>query len=387
MLPAAAQDSFVRVQVPNEELGMTTPSGPGAGAGAGQSPHRVWWSWRRWAAGVAAVGLLAVAVLAERPLLGESIHSFGHLRWLSVFWAVVAEIGSMIFLALMERRILILAGHRLPVGRAIAIAYASNAVSQSLPVVGAGAATAYSYRRLVSHGAAPALAGWTLTLAGIVSNVAFVVIICIGGLVSGNTFAVIAGGAGLVLSVLVIAVAVIAVRRPAVRERVMRAAVWTLRWVQRLIRRPAGDAAGIVVDTMASLAAFRPSRRDVVRVTALAFRNWAFDLLCLAFSIKAAGAHVPWWGIVLAWAAGSGGASLNLTPGGLGVVEVALTGALVALGVPSEPALTAVLVYRAITFWLAIAIGWPIYWRLRREHELVAVPTAEAAAEEAPAEE
>jgi len=55
----------------------------------------------------------------------------------------------------------------------------------------------------------------------------------------------------------------------------------------------------------------------------------------LAFSIKAAGAHVPWWGIVLAWAAGAGGASLNLTPGGLGVVEVALTGALVAVGVPS----------------------------------------------------
>jgi hypothetical protein len=30
----------------------------------------------------------------------------------------------------------------------------------------------------VSHGAAPALAGWTLTLAGIMSNAAFVVIIC-----------------------------------------------------------------------------------------------------------------------------------------------------------------------------------------------------------------
>jgi putative heme transporter len=92
-------------------------------------------------------------------------------------------------------------------------------------------------------------------------------------------------------------------------------------------------------------------------------------VLCLAFSIKAAGAHVPWWGIVLAWAAGAGGSSLNLTPGGLGVVEAALTGALVALGVPANQALTAVLVYRAISFWLAIAIGWPIYWRLRREQQ------------------
>jgi putative heme transporter len=117
-------------------------------------------------------------------------------------------------------------------------------------------------------------------------------------------------------------------------------------------------------------------------VVGSAFRNWTFDLLCLAFSIKAAGAHVPWWGIVLAWAAASGGTSLNLTPGGLGVVEIALTGALVALGVPSTQALAAALVYRAITFWLAIVIGWPIYWRLSREHPSVAAAPAETPAKD-----
>ena len=85
---------------------------------------------------------------------------------------------------------------------------------------------------------------------------------------------------------------------------------------------------------------------------------------------------------MLAWAAGSGGASLNLTPGGLGVVEVALTGALVALGVPSTQALAAVLLYRAITFWLTIVVGWPIYWRLRREHPPIPATPAEAPAKE-----
>ncbi|HEX4093186.1 MAG TPA: YbhN family protein [Trebonia sp.] len=359
---------------------MSTPAGPGADAV--KSPHRAWWSWRRWAIGVAAVGLLTVAVLAERPLLGRSIDSFGHLRWLPLFWAVVAEIGSMISLALLERRILIMGGHRLSVGRAVSIAYASNAMAQSLPIVGSGAATAFTYRRMVSHGAEPTLAGWTLTLAGIASNIAFVVIISIGGLVSGNTFAMMAGSLGIVLSALAIAVAVIAVRRPAVRERVGRAAVWTLSRVQRAIRRPAGDAAAIVGATMADLTAFELHRRDAVHVVGSAFRNWTFDLLCLAFSIRAAGAHVPWWGIVLAWAAGSGGASLNLTPGGLGVVEVALTGALVCLGVPSGPALTAVLLYRGITFWLAIAVGWPIYWRLRRERPLAAAVPADVPAKE-----
>jgi len=87
------------------------------------------------------------------------------------------------------------------------------------------------------------------------------------------------------------------------------------------------------------------------------------------FSIRAAGVRVRWWGTILAWAAGAGGSSLNLTPGGLGVVEAALTAALVALGVPSGPALTAVLVYQFITFWLAIAIGWTAWWALRRRRE------------------
>jgi putative heme transporter len=361
---------------------MTTPP-PGSGPEAVTPPHhRAWWSWRRWAVGVAAVGLLAVAVLAERPLLGESVHSFTHLRWLPVFWALVFEALSMLSLALLERRILILAGHRLSVGRSVAMAYASNAMAQSLPIVGSGAATAFTYRRMVSHGAEPTLAGWTLTLAGTASNIAFVVILSIGGLVSGEPLAMVAGGLGLVLSALVVAVGVIAVRRASVRERVGRAAIWVLSRVQRLIHRPAGDAAGIVGATMADLTSFHLHRRDALHVTASAFRNWAFDLLCLAFSIKAAGAHVPWWGIVLAWAAGAGGASLNVTPGGLGVVEVALTGALVAVGVPSTQALTAVLVYRAITFWLAIVIGWPMYWRLSREHPLIAAAPAEAPAKE-----
>jgi putative heme transporter len=300
---------------------------------------------------VICVILLAVAVHAEEPMITESVHSFAHLRWRPLALAVAAETGSMVALGLMERRILIMGGLRLPVSRAVAIAYASNALSASLPLVGSGAAAAFSYRRLVSQGATPALAGWALTLSGIASNAAFVLIISIGAIVSAKIAGVAAGAAGILLTILAVAVAVIAIRRPPVRDRVTRAGVWTLGRVQRLIRRPAGDAAGIVTDAMTGLGAFGPNRRDVTHAAASALRNWAFDLLCLAFSIKAAGAHVPWWGIVLAWAAGTGGASLNLTPGGLGVVEAALTGALVALGVPGRQAPTAVLVYRAITFW------------------------------------
>jgi putative heme transporter len=213
-------------------------------------------------------------------------------------------------------------------------------------------------------------------LAGIVSNIAFVLIISIGAIVSGNIAAIWAGGLGALLTILLVFVAVLAMRRPGVRERITRAAIWTVGHVQRRIHRPAGDPAQIVAEAMGGLAAFRLNRRDASHVVLSAFRNWLFDLFCLILCIRAAGVHVPWWGIILVWAAGAGGASLNLTPGGLGVVEAALTGALVVLGVPGRPALTAVLLYRAISFWLAIALGWSLYWYLRRQEKLVVTVVA-----------
>jgi hypothetical protein len=329
--------------------------------------------------------LLVVALRAEWSMVRDSAHSFTRLHWGALIGAVAAEVGSMTALALMERRILVMAGVRVPPRRAIAIAYASNAMSQSLPVIGSGAATAYSYQRLVAQGAAPALAGWALSLAGVVSSAAFVVVISIGAVVSGSIAAVAAGGAGMFASVLVLVIAVLAIRRATVRQRVNVTAVWALRLCKRTVRRPAGDPAAIVADTMTGLTQFRMNRRDVTRVVYGAFRNWAFDLLCLALSIRAAGVHVPWWGIILAWAAGSGSSSLNLTPGGLGVVEAALTASLVALGIPAGPALTAVLIYRGITFWLAIAIGWPLFWWLRRQPPLAAAPGPTAASAVTPA--
>jgi hypothetical protein len=136
---------------------------------------------------VICVILLTAAVHAEEPMITESVHSFAHLRWRPLALAVAAETGSMVALGLMERRILIMGGLRLPVSRAVAIAHASNALS--------------------------ALAGWALTLSGIASNAAFVLIVSIGAIVSGNIVGVAAGAAGILLTILAVAVAVIAIRR------------------------------------------------------------------------------------------------------------------------------------------------------------------------------
>jgi uncharacterized membrane protein YbhN (UPF0104 family) len=189
-----------------------------------------------------------------------------------------------------------------------------------------------------------------MILSGVASNAVFVVIICIGAIFSGSVIGDAAGAAGIVLTILVVWLTALAMRRPAIQERLIRASVWTLTRVQRTIRRPAGDPARLVANSVSGLGSFALHRADVLRTVYSALRNWSFDLLCLAFSIKAAGVRVPWWGIVLVWAAGAGGSSISLTPGGLGVVEAALT---------------EVLIYRGITFWLAVIIGWIVYLFLR----------------------
>lgn len=58
------------------------------------------------------------------------------------------------------------------------------------------------------------------------------------------------------------------------------------------------------------------------------------------------------------------------TPGGVGVIEAGVTGALVAAGVDTTTALAGVLVYRLITYVVPIALGAVLYaaWRIRRSH-------------------
>jgi uncharacterized protein (TIRG00374 family) len=108
----------------------------------------------------------------------------------------------------------------------------------------------------------------------------------------------------------------------------------------------------------APVASLSLPRLQYAKVMALALWNWVADCLCLAFAIRAIGAQIPWQGLFLAYSAGMAAASIGLTPGGLGVVEAALSAALVAAGIKGHSALAAVLVYRLISFWLVMTIGW-----------------------------
>ena len=81
-------------------------------------------------------------------------------------------------------------------------------------------------------------------------------------------------------------------------------------------------------------------------------------------------ASIPWSGVLLAFGVAQIVASLPLIPGGIGIVEGSLAVILVAYGAHKVPALAVVLVYRLLTFWMVIIVGWisvgVIEWRVRR---------------------
>ena len=91
-------------------------------------------------------------------------------------------------------------------------------------------------------------------------------------------------------------------------------------------------------------------------------------ILALTASLRAFGADVSALKIAVVFLGGSAVASAAPTPGGLGAVEAALVAGLTAVGVASGPAVTGVLAYRLLTFWLPIIPGWLTFRALQRRH-------------------
>ncbi|MGE2715238.1 flippase-like domain-containing protein [Mycolicibacterium litorale] len=90
--------------------------------------------------------------------------------------------------------------------------------------------------------------------------------------------------------------------------------------------------------------------------------------LALWASIEAFGGDTSFVTVTVVTMVGGTLASAAPTPGGVGAVEAALIGGLAAFGVAAAVAVPAVLLYRVLTCWLPVFIGWQVMrWLTRRE--------------------
>ena len=280
---------------------------------------------------VGAVGASAVA-----SQLGDS-----HWRW--VVAATVAGLLPFLFAAL---ALSAAAGRGLALGRTIAGQLASTMASRGSPSGHAGAQVSTAYLCAAGMPARDAEDAVDLTRAAGLA-VHAVALAAMGGLalVEGLRVAGPPRPASLVVAALAVSVVVGAVGwLPASRRALVHASVRRLRLLRRL--GTDGRSARLLLAQVALTASLAVSFLAALR--------------SVSVSVPIAAAVTLYLG---AWALAAGGP----LPGGLGVVEPALAAGLMVLGVPAAPAVAAVVVFRAVTYWLPLLPGAFAYLRLRRQ--------------------
>jgi uncharacterized membrane protein YbhN (UPF0104 family) len=110
-------------------------------------------------------------------------------------------------------------------------------------------------------------------------------------------------------------------------------------------------------------------RRAVRLLGASAGITTAYALAFMA-AVHAAGGGPSLVSVVAVYLGGSALAAAAPTPGGLGALEAGLIAGLTSVGQPAAAAVTAVLVFRLVTYWVPVLPGAASFWALRRAGSL-----------------
>ena len=323
--------------------------------------------WRpvaHWLVVGASVGYLAWVVPGLARDADQAIGQLDDLRWGWLIVAVVSAVAALVVYGELHRQLLRTGGARLPVATVQGINFVENAVSTTVPVVGGAGAVVYATDQLRRRRVDPALAWWSVLAAGVVTTLTLLVLGVLG-----------LGVAGLIpVAVAVPLAALIAVgsagawrtlTHPAVLRRSLRLLVPLVCWVPGGCRTCRSTWTTRVDELSRRLsdriALMRPTGARWLGLITLAALTWVLDYASLAASVAAVGSPVPWGVLLVGFLLVQVSIALQIFPGGLGLAETSLLGALLAAGVAAAPAVSSVLIYRLIT-WLGLSLlGWAVY--------------------------
>lgn len=321
------------------------------------SKWRRLWGRLRWIVSAALLGAAAYLLMGRASQVAAAWHLLGQLEWRWVGVAVLFEIGSMVVFARMQRWLLRAGGVTVPLRTMVEITVAGNALSTTLPG-GVAWAGAWVFGQLRRRGVSRSLRLWMFLVAGAVSSFALFVVLAVGvelagprGPVSGLRWLVLGLAAIPVLGGIVL---LVRRRRPVLRARRTASAVLARRAAGRWLLRRGRELVGRVEAVPMSWVSW-------AEVVGLGLLNWLDDCAVLVVCLVALRVGVPWRGIFVAYGLTQIAAVFPLTPGGLGVVEGTLAALLHAYGVPLDSAVAVVIVYRIVSFWGLVPVGWAVW--------------------------
>jgi uncharacterized protein (TIRG00374 family) len=317
------------------------------------------------------LALVAGIFVFALPKIADVSDVWGHVR--AMTWLEVATLLALALWNIVTYWFVMISS--LPgsnVWQTMKINQASTAVANTLP--GGGAiAIAVTYGMYSAYGFDRSQIGLSVLISGIWNN-----FVKLGMPVLALGFLALQGnvGAGLMtaslagLAALVVAIGLFAATLAS--ERLARAIGSGMQKMVSVVRRVArSDRAS---DLQASTVEFRSraitlvSRRWIqLTVTSIVSHVSLFLVLLVALRhVGVADTAVGWAEALAAFAFVRLISALPVTPGGLGVVELGLTAALVTAGGPEARVVAAVLVYRAVTYFLPIPFGLLMYARYKR---------------------
>jgi uncharacterized protein (TIRG00374 family) len=303
-----------------------------------------------------AVAVAGLALYGLAPKLVQVLGDWPRLRDIQPGWfavMAVSESASLLCMATVQR---IASGeHRL--GPFVRSYLTGNAVAQVLPG-GAATSAALQFEMLSQESVPAARAASGLTAASLIVfgtllllNVLGLPLLVLGVAVPGQLQAASWVAAGLFLAIVVIGA--FALRGDRFLTAAGRAAQWTINKLRR--SRPVhGLPQRLLEERTAVVTAVGRSWWQALLAAA---GKWLFDYLTLVFALAAVGAHPNAALVLVAYSAITLLGQIPITPGGLGVVEAGLTGALALIGVNGGDAVLATLAYRLFNYWAYLPAG------------------------------
>jgi uncharacterized protein (TIRG00374 family) len=301
------------------------------------------------------VGIVVLLVLyGRRTEFVAAWHQLSHVAFGWIAAAVTAETASLWTYTYLQQRVLRLGGARMAMPGLFLLTLANDAIANTVPGEPA-VSSAYRYRYYRRRGATGATAGWTIFTILIAQAIGMSLLLLLGVVVAlaASTSSQNTGAAAIGLAIVLVAGAVL-IRR----DVVLRLAGALVRTAQRVTGHPRGSIGARIESTLARMREIPLSKRSTAGIVALAAAVWFCDFLCLLAAFGAVHAAIPWAGVLLAYGVAQVAGTLPVVPGGIGIIEGSLAVILVAYGTGHASALSAALVFRIVSFWLAIAVGW-----------------------------
>jgi putative heme transporter len=308
---------------------------------------------------VGTVAVLGVGVYLLVVRRGSIEHAFSRLGsaqpgWIAV--AVAAELVSLVCYAAVVRVLLQLGAVTVPFRALFSLTVIGIAMINSIPG-GVAISTIYWYEQLRRYTVQRSVAAFALLVASLVGIATLVLLAACGLAVGSHGF-----GAQARFPVLAVAAAIL-IAAVLGRGQFAPAALWAVR---HLGGRDAPPEQPVAANHLVSL-------------LVLGFLNWLFDAAVLFAALEAVGQTIPVRGVVVAYTLGQLVTVIPILPGGGGTVEATMSAGLVLAGGAGAAVIAAVLLYRIVSAWALVPLGWGL-WRTMPNANLAQLEPAAGAA-------